>query len=71
MLFYRKTKTQKKQKGDLMPKLTEYEQHVADKVKEALPYMNEKQKSYLLGAGEIIILQHKPDPDKETEDKPA
>lgn len=53
-----------------MPKLTEYEQHVADKVKEALPYMNDKQKSYLLGAGEIIILQHKPDPDEpETEDK--
>lgn len=58
-----------------MPELTEltpYEQLVAKKVLQALPLMNAVQKSYFLGAGEMILMQHKPDPDDtEPEKKPA
>ncbi len=53
--------------------LTLDEQIIAEKIKEALPFMNAIQKSYLLGAGEVILMQHKPDPEQpdDTEKKPA
>jgi hypothetical protein len=51
------------------------EKVIAEKIKVALPYMNAIQKSYLLGASEMIIVANEPDPDEpapeDTEKKPA
>jgi hypothetical protein len=50
------------------------EKVIAEKIKAALPYMNAIQKSYFLGASEMIIVANKPDPDQpegDTEKKPA
>ena len=51
------------------------EKVIAEKIKKALPYMNAIQKSYFLGASEMIIVANEPDPDKpapeDTEKKPA
>lgn len=52
---------------DLLPD----EKVIAEKIKEALPYMNAIQKSYFLGASEMIIVANKPDPESDTEKKPA
>jgi hypothetical protein len=51
------------------------EKVIAEKIKKALPYMNAIQKSYFLGASEMIIVANEPDPDEpapeDTEKKPA
>lgn len=51
------------------------EKVIAEKIKAALPYMNAIQKSYFLGASEMIIVANEPDPDEpapeDTEKKPA
>lgn len=50
------------------------EKVIAEKIKAALPYMNAIQKSYFLGASEMIIMANEPDPDQpegDTEKKPA
>lgn len=80
MMFYKKTKNHTKPKKGGTKMLKQFdldldEQVIAEKIKAALPFMNAIQKSYLLGAGEVILMQHKPDPDQPegdtNEKKPA
>jgi hypothetical protein len=79
MMFIEQTNQHKTKKGgtEMLKQfdLNLDEQEIAEKLKAALPFMNAIQKSYLLGAGEVILMQHKPDPDQPegdtNEKKPA